>query len=153
MRKKFIRLGAAIGLGSAVVPLVSACGRGGNSAGSGGTLKTSDVIEGGPKVGKGQTSAEESEVTPNSAFPFIVASTGQQGVLVRLKYGEFAAYSAVCTCQACIAGYQPETQKLACPCHGSVFDPANGAAVLNGPANRPLPEVAIQVEDGEVVRV
>ena len=105
MRKKFIRLGAAIGLGSAVVPLMSACGRGGNYAVSGGTPKTSDGIEGGPKVGKGQTSAEESEVTPNSAFPFIVASTGQQGVLVCLEDGEFAAYSAVCTHQACTVGY------------------------------------------------
>jgi Rieske Fe-S protein len=40
---------------------------------------------------------------------------------------------------------------IVCPCHGSVFDPANGAAVLNGPAGRPLPGLPITVEaDGGV---
>jgi Rieske Fe-S protein len=58
--------------------------------------------------------------------------------------GEFVAYSAVCTHQACTVAY-----KMACSsalAHGSVFDPANGAQPTTGPANRPLPEVAIQVE-------
>ncbi len=150
-RKKFIRLGAAVGLGSAAAPLVSACGGGGGSAGSGEPPKASDVVEGGPKVGKGHTIAKESEVNPGSAFPFTNADTGQQSVLVHLEDGEFAAYSAVCTHQACTVAYKDG--QLACPCHGSVFDPAEGAAVLNGPANRPLPEVAIRVEGGEIVRV
>ncbi len=149
-RKKFIRLGAAIGLSSAAVPLVSACGGSGSSAESGGPPKASDVIEGGPKIGKGQTIAKESEVKPGSAFPFTNADTGQQSVLVHLEDGEFVAYSAVCTHQACTVAYKDS--QLACPCHGSVFDPASGAAVLNGPANRPLPEVAIRVEGGEVIR-
>jgi Rieske Fe-S protein len=150
-RKKFIRLGAAVGLGAAAVPLVSACGGGGGSAGSGEPPKASDVLEGGPKIGKGQTIAKQSEVKPGSAFPFTDADTGQQSVLVHLADGEFAAYSAVCTHQACTVAYKDG--QLACPCHGSVFDPAEGAAVLNGPANRPLPEVAIRVEGGEIVRV
>ncbi len=150
-RKKFIRLGAAVGLGSAAAPLVSACGGGGGSAGSGEPPKASDVVEGGPEVGKGQTIAKKSEVQPGSAFPFTDADTGQQSVLVHLEDGEFAAYSAVCTHQACVVAYKDG--QLACPCHGSVFDPAEGAAVLNGPANRPLPEVPIRVEGGEIVRV
>ena len=149
-RKKFIRLGDAVGLGSAAVPLVSACGGDGGSAESGGTSKASDVVEGGPKVGKGQAITKESEVKPGSAFLFTDADTGQQSVLVRLKNGEFTAYSAICTHQACAVTYKDG--KLACPCHGSVFDPADGATVLNGPANRPLPEVTIRVEGGEVVR-
>jgi len=152
-RKKFIRLGAAVGLGAAAAPLASACGGGENSAGSGGTPKASDVLEGGPKVGKGQAIAKESEVKSGSAFPFTDADTGQQSVLVHLEDGEFAAYSAVCTHQACTVAYQPQTQKLACPCHGSVFDPADGARPTTGPAQLPLPEVAIRVEGGEVVRI
>lgn len=149
-RKKFIRLGAAVGLGAAAAPLASACGGGENSAGSGGTPKASDVLEGGPKVGKGQAIAKESEVKSGSAFPFTDADTGQQSVLVHLEDGEFAAYSAVCTHQACTVAYKDG--QLVCPCHGSVFDPASGATVLNGPANRPLPKVAIRVEGGEVIR-
>ncbi len=149
-RKKFIRLSAALGLGSVGASVIAACGGGGGSAGGGGTPKASDVVEGGPKVGKGQAIAKESEVQPGSAFPFTNADTGQQSVLVHLEDGEFAAYSAVCTHQACAVAYKDD--QLACPCHGSVFDPAEGAAVLNGPANRPLPKVAIRVEGGEVIR-
>ena len=144
-RKKFIGLG----LGSVGASVIVGCG-GGGSAGSGGTPKASDVIEGGPKVGKGQTIAKESEVKPNSAFPFTNTDTGQQSVLVHLEDGKFVAYSAVCTHQACTVAYKDG--QLACPCHGSVFDPSKGATVLNGPANRPLPEVAIRVEGGEVIR-
>ena len=91
-RKKFIRLGAAVGLGAAAVPLVSACGGDGGSVGSGGPPKASDVVEGGPKVGKGQAIAKESEVKPGSAFPFTDADTGQQSVLVGLEDGELVAY-------------------------------------------------------------
>ncbi len=156
-RRKLVRLGTALGLGTVGASIVAACGGGGGSAESGGTktatsgpATTGESIGGGPEVGKGQAIALESEVTPNTAFPFIDAGTGQQGVLVRLEDGEFAAYSAVCTHQACRVGYQPGTQKLACPCHGSVFDPARGAAVENGPAISPLPEVEIEVREGEV---
>ena len=149
-RRGFIRLGAAVGLGSAAVPLVSACGGGGGSAGSRGTPKAGGASgRGGPEVGKGQAIAEKSEVGPaGGAFPFTDADTGQQGVLVHLENGEFAAYSAVCTHQACTVAYKDG--KLACPCHGSVFDPADGAAVESGPATRPLPGVKIDVRDGKV---
>jgi Rieske Fe-S protein len=60
------------------------------------------------------------------------------------------AYSAVCTHQGCTVAYQDG--QLACPCHGSIFDPANGAAVVSGPAQRPLPEVPVEVRAGEVVQ-
>ncbi len=144
-RKKFIRLGTAVGLGSAAVPLVSACG-----GSTGGEPGGSRPLDGGPKVGEGATIAEASGLEPGAAVPFTDAETGQQGVLVHLEDGGFAAYSAVCTHQACTVAYKDG--KLACPCHGSVFDPANGAEVLNGPATSPLPEIPVRVEGGEVVR-
>lgn len=144
-RKKFMGLG----LGSVGASVIAGRG-GGGSAGNGGATTASAAPEGGPKVGKGQAIVKESEVAPNSAFPFTDADTGQQSVLVRLQSGDLVAYSAVCTHQACAVAYRDG--KLACPCHGSVFDPAAGAAVLNGPANRPLPEVPIRVEGEEVRR-
>ena len=153
-RERFIRLGAAIGLGSAAAPLVSACGSDGGSAGSGETPTAGGTAGGGgPKVGKGQVIAKKSDVGAGKAFPFVDDETGQQSVIVHLESGEFAAYSAVCTHQACTVAYQPQTQKLACPCHGSVFDPAKGAAVETGPAQRPLPEIPIRVEGEKVVRL
>lgn len=149
-RKKFIRLGAAVGLGSAAIPLVSACGGGGVSAG--GEPGGGRPLDGGPKVGKGETIAEASGVEPGAAVPFTDAGSGEQAVLLRLEGGQFAAYSAICTHQQCVVGYDKAEGTLECPCHGSIFDPANGAEVLNGPATRPLPEIPLRVEGGEVVR-
>ncbi len=91
-RERFIRLGAAVGLGSAAAPLVSACRGGGGSAGSGETPTASGTAGGGgPEVRKGQAIAKQSEVAANTAFPFTDGETGQQGVLVNLEDGEFAA--------------------------------------------------------------
>ncbi len=157
-RKKFIGLGATLGLSSVGASVIAGCGGaggggGGGSAGSGGTSTSGgggSTTEAGPEVGKGQAITKESEVTPEAAFSFTDADTKRPGVLVRLENGDLAAYSAVCTHQACMVAYRPEEKKLACPCHGSVFDPSRGAAVENGPANSPLPEVAIEVREGEV---
>ena len=106
----------------------------------------------GREVAPGEDIASEKGVEPNSAVLYANVSTGQPEVLVRLPDGEFVAYSAVCTHQGCTVAYQRQTQKLACPCHGGVFDPAEGAAVVSGPPPRPLPEVEIEVRSGKVFR-
>ena len=71
-------------------------------------------------------------------------------MLVHLQSGDFVAYSAICTHQQCEVAYN--NGQLACPCHGSVFDPASGAEVVNGPAQLPLPEIPVEVRGGEVFR-
>jgi Rieske Fe-S protein len=62
------------------------------------------------------------------------------------------AYSAICTHLGCtVLGSLNNEQLILCPCHGSEFDPANGAAVARGPANRPLPSLPITIgSDGTV---
>lgn len=76
--------------------------------------------------------------------------------LVRLADGDapesVVAYSAICTHLGCTVNAELEDDGvIVCPCHGSRFDPAAGAAVLNGPANRPLPALPIRLEaDGTV---
>jgi rieske iron-sulfur protein len=77
--------------------------------------------------------------------------------LVRIAPGTGAdglvAYSAICTHLGCVVASQLNAQgQIACPCHGSRFDPANGGAVVGGPASRPLPALPIQTDsDGTVV--
>jgi rieske iron-sulfur protein len=63
------------------------------------------------------------------------------------------AYSAICTHLGCTVLPQLSAQGyIVCPCHGSVFDPAVAAAVVHGPANRPLPALPIGVlPEGHVV--
>ena len=87
-------------------------------------------------------------MAPGSAVKF--NDSGSPACLVLLNSGDFVAYSAVCTHQQCTVAYRGG--QLACPCHGSIFDPANGAAVVSGPARRPLPEVPVEVRGGEVLR-
>ncbi len=74
--------------------------------------------------------------------------------VVRVGQGNdgLVAYSAICTHLGC-AVYAGLSQdgNIACPCHGSVFAPTEGAAVLAGPAPRPLPALPIQVGADGVV--
>ncbi len=168
-RETFIRLAAALGVGAASAS-VAACG--GGSGGSGGSSGgdsgggSGGGSENGAGVGQstpaasadasgeaatgtgGSAIAQESDVAPGSAVKF--KNGGKDAVLVHLDGGEFVAYSAVCTHAGCTVAYKDG--QLACPCHGSLFDAANGAEVISGPARTPLPEIPIDVRDGQIVR-
>ena len=168
-RERFIRLGTALGVGAACASLV-ACGGsasssgggsdggnsgGGNSGGgnygggdSGGSGGGSKKSSGGGAGAGGTAIASESEVAPGSALKF--EDSGNPAFLVHLDNGDFVAYSAICTHQGCTVAYKDGN--LACPCHGSVFDPANGASVVAGPAPRPLPEIPVKVRGNEVLK-
>jgi len=176
-RERFIRLGTVLGVGAACASLV-ACGGGASSSGGGsnggksgggdsgggnyggggsgggedssggGTDGGSQKASGAEAKAGGAAIAGESEVAPGSAFKF--KDSGNPAILVHLKSGDFVAYSAVCTHQGCTVAYQGG--KLACPCHGSVFDSAKGAEVVAGPAPSPLPKIPVKVEGGEIVR-
>ena len=61
------------------------------------------------------------------------------------------AYTAVCTHQGCpVNMWSTDRKAFVCSCHGSVFDPRNGAEVLDGPAPRPLPALGLKLKDGVV---
>jgi rieske iron-sulfur protein len=66
--------------------------------------------------------------------------------------GGVVAYSGVCTHQACpVNQWSKEQNALVCSCHGSVFDPRDGAEVLDGPAPRRLPSLGVKIADGAVI--
>ncbi len=78
----------------------------------------------------------------------------QDDLLVHLSNNSFVAYDRACTHQNVPVNYDPATQKFVCPAHGSIFDPANNGAVLQGPAQRPLSKVTIKVNtDGTIAVV
>ncbi len=63
------------------------------------------------------------------------------------SYDGIVAYSKVCTHVGCpVALYEQQTHHLLCPCHQSQFDVTHGAAVIFGPAARPLPQLPITVD-------
>jgi arsenite oxidase small subunit len=115
------------------------------------------------------------EVAPLASFArpwdgaeFVVA--GVPGVAVRLPaaipggleptFGvHLAAFSRVCTHQACIVelnrdpeavafafNHRSDRPSLTCACHFSVFDPLRAGRAVSGPAVRPLPRIRLRLE-------
>ena len=57
-------------------------------------------------------------------------------------------YSKICTHAGCPVGlYRAQSHELLCPCHQSTFDVLRGAEPTFGPADRPLPQLPIEVDD------
>jgi rieske iron-sulfur protein len=69
----------------------------------------------------------------------------------------FVAYSAICTHLGCTVSWVENQQARAasfteCFCHNTIFDPAQGAKVLSGPAPIPLAQIGVKVaEEGTLV--
>lgn len=78
----------------------------------------------------------------------LVVLPAQRVYLMRAA-GGFLAMSAVCTHLGCLTRYEAENNVIFCPCHGSRF--ATDGQVVNGPAPRPLPRLALTLEDGVLV--
>ncbi len=69
---------------------------------------------------------------------------GQAGTVMNWTVDNIVAYSKICTHVGCPAAlYEETTHHILCPCHQSTFDATKGAAVLFGPAPRPLPQLPI----------
>ncbi len=133
-----------------------------------------------------QRLANASDLKPNSSMNFIYPKTGnpdkdndpfRQFILVRLPEDiareegtEFKAYSQVCVHLWCLWRFVPAKKEtpteeetpalLACPCHGSMYDPVTGIAVcgpaaLQAPPSDTLPELDLEVnnETGEIFGV
>ncbi len=88
---------------------------------------------------------------PNQALAYTDPASGDPALLVRLLDSRLVSYDAVCTHAGCTVGYDPTRRLLACPCHGALFDPTRGAAVVGGPAPSPLGALAIRVDAQENV--
>ena len=150
-RKQLLRAGALIGAGSTGAAVLASCGNHGDASPP---TAAEESREQNPKAAPKQADiAAVSNVAPNSAFSYTNAENGLPEVLVRLPNRRFVAYSAVCSHQGCTVAYRPQNRKLVCPCHGGVYDPARGGAVISGPPPLPLAKIKIEVRNGKVFRV
>jgi Rieske Fe-S protein len=97
-------------------------------------------------TGGGQAIGKVSEVPVGGGAIF----AGAQVVVTQPTEGTFKAFRSICTHQGCpIASVDGGT--INCSCHGSKFSLEDGSA-RNGPATRPLTEVAVTVEGDDIVR-
>ncbi len=83
-----------------------------------------------------------------------------------LEDRHYAAFSRVCTHQGCTVSlnknleavavafnYRSSQPVLTCPCHFSVFDPAQAGEAVSGPAVRPLRRVRLEQRGDELYAV
>ncbi|HEY1135613.1 MAG TPA: Rieske (2Fe-2S) protein [Nocardioides sp.] len=75
----------------------------------------------------------------------------EHGVVVtQPTAGDFRGFSSACTHRSCQVT-RVEDGAIACVCHQSLFEVTDGA-VRSGPADEPLPPVAVAIAGDDVVR-
>ena len=90
------------------------------------------------------------EVPVGRSASFTDPTTHTPSLVIQLDRGRFVAYDAVCPHAGCTVGYLASQKIIACPCHGSEFDPDNGD-VVQGPATRGLRRLGIaEGSDGQL---
>jgi Rieske Fe-S protein len=93
--------------------------------------------------------ARVGEVPEGEAHYFHYPGPDDEAMLLHLPGGQFVAYSQKCTHLACAVYYQPERERLYCPCHEGVFNPLTGDPEA-GPPQRRLPQIVLQ-RDGDTL--
>lgn len=74
-----------------------------------------------------------------------VGGFAYKGDIIIIRSGEtsYIALSKICTHQGCTVSYNPTSNELPCPCHGSKFDTSGN--VLQGPASGNLKKYTVTV--------
>ena len=93
--------------------------------------------------------AHVSAVRVGTAKLFHYPTEDDLAILIRLADDKWVAYAQRCTHLSCPVLYARERSELQCPCHDGAFDAATGR-VLRGPPPRPLPRIALRIDDNRV---
>ncbi len=128
----------AIGQGDVLVYAQATSGFPAGQAVKASDLKVNDGVQAFPqgKTGNEQNLIELVRIAPGS---------GTDGIV---------AYSAICKHLGCTVTAQLNQQGLIiCPCHGSEYDPRDGANVVRGPAPLPLPSIPVTSATGDAVAI
>ncbi len=92
--------------------------------------------------------ASDSPVMLIRLHPEQAAQVIQRKGQVNFHYGDYYAYSKICTHLGCPASlYEAQDARLLCPCHQSQFNMLEYAKPIFGPATRALPQLHIDVND------
>jgi Rieske Fe-S protein len=121
------------GLSALAIGALSACSSYGNQPAAPTSAPGGDgsAESGAQGSGNGGLTAAKADIPVGGGKIFPDA----QAVVTQPKSGEFKAFTAVCTHQACLVTEVVET--INCNCHGSKFSITDGS-VVTGPAPSPL---------------
>jgi nitrite reductase/ring-hydroxylating ferredoxin subunit len=89
------------------------------------------------------------DLQAGSALNFRYPTESDTAILIRAADGNYYAFGQKCTHLSCPVYYAKESDRIECPCHEAGFDVKTGN-VLYGPPPRPLDQIAIEVQNGEV---
>jgi len=90
------------------------------------------------------------DVPVGGSAAFTDPTTHTPSLVIQLTKGQFVAYDAICPHAGCTVGFVASQQIIACPCHGSEFNPDNGD-VVQGPAARGLNRLTVaEGSDGQL---
>ena len=117
-------------------------------------IRPEDLALGGPQV-QAYPMAPDGTVRSDSRLNLVILARFDPAALTDETRARAAdgvvAYSAICTHQGCpVNMWSKERNAFVCSCHASIFDPRNGAEVIDGPAPRPLAALGLKLKDGVV---
>jgi rieske iron-sulfur protein len=117
-------------------------------------VKVDDLMVGGPQMQVYPVS-QDGTVRNESRLNLVILTRFDPAELAeetRARAAEgVVAYSGICTHQGCpVNMWSKDHGAFVCSCHGSLFNPRNGADVLAGPAPLPLAALGLKVADGDV---
>jgi len=85
-----------------------------------------------------------SKVPEGSEYLFRYPTSDDPAILLHLPGGELRAFSQRCTHLGCVVFWQNDKDRLYCPCHEGVFDPATGEPTA-GPPERRLGRIDVEI--------
>jgi len=88
------------------------------------------------------------DLPPLTALEFLFDQ--DKALLIRHADQSWSCFFSRCTHQGCTVAYEPENDRLLCPCHSGTFDPRTGQ-VLGGPPKEHLAILEIVEEDDRLV--
>ncbi|HEV3131875.1 MAG TPA: Rieske 2Fe-2S domain-containing protein [Acidimicrobiales bacterium] len=103
---------------------------------SGSTTPTTGSTPAGTAIGSA------SSVPVGGSASFTDPSSGDPALVIQRVADDFVAFDAICPHAGCTVAYQESARIIACPCHGSTFDPRTGN-VRNGPATSGLTAIKV----------
>jgi Rieske Fe-S protein len=89
--------------------------------------------------------ARASEIAEGEVVYFHYPGPEDEAMLLHLPGDRFVAYSQTCTHLACSVYYQPQHDRLLCPCHEGIFNPVSGDPTAGPPQCR-LPRITLRQE-------
>jgi len=91
---------------------------------------------------KGKSIGAATQVPVGGSAAFNDPTTGDPSLVIQQTADVYKAFDAICPHAGCTVAYQASAGVIACPCHGSEFNPKTGAVIV-GPATSGLTPIKV----------